>query len=160
MHPILVFTTEEVFQTLKLNKMNPGNNDESIFLVDFKNIDLAETSEFDENTWKILQNLKNEINLIYEKMRDEKIIKSGLETKIYINTKNKLKNIFDKIDLSDFLVCSSVELNNGAIKKQLKSLDGIEDIQILVEKAKGKKCGRCWKIFENECERCLQLTSN
>ena len=116
--------------------------------------------EFNENTWTMLQRLKNEINLIYEKMRDDKIIKSGLETKIYINTKNKLKNIFDKIDLSDFLVCSSVELNNGAIKKQLKSLDGIEDIQILVEKAKGKKCERCWKIFENECERCLQLTSN
>ena len=160
LHPILVFTTEEVFQTLKLNKINPGNNDESIFLVDFKNIDLAETLEFNENTWKMLQRLKNEINLIYEKMRDDKIIKSGLETKIYINTKNKLKNIFDKIDLSDFLVCSSVELNNGAIKKQLKSLDGIEDIQILVEKATGKKCERCWKIFENECERCLQLTSN
>ena len=136
------------------------NNDESIFLVDFKNIDLAETLEFNENTWKILQRLKNEINLIYEKMRDDKIIKSGLETKIYINTKNKFKNIFDKIDLGDFLVCSSVELNNGAVKKQLKSLDGIEDIKILVEKAKGKKCERCWKIFEIECERCLQLTSN
>ncbi len=160
LHPILAFTTEEVFQILRLNKIDSVDLEESIFLVDFKNIEMDEAIEFDENSWEVLQKVKNDINVIIEKMRDDKIIKSGLETKIFISTSEKFKNIFSKINLSDFLICSSVELNNEVKKKQSKSLEGFEDIQILVEKAKGKKCTRCWKIFENKCERCLQLTSN
>ena len=158
LHPILVFTTEEVFQTLKSNKINSENIDESIFLIDFKNIDLDKTIEFEENIWKILQKVKDNINIIFEKMRDDKVIKSGLETKVFIGTTDKFKSIFDKINLSDFLVCSSVEINNQAKKNELKSLDGIDGIQILVEKAKGTKCERCWKIFENECERCQKIS--
>ena len=91
-------------------------------------------------------------------MRDDKVIKSGLETKVFIGTTDKFKSIFDKINLSDFLVCSSVEINNQAKKNELKSLDGIDGIQILVEKAKGTKCERCWKIFENGCERCQKIS--
>ena len=158
LHPILVFTTEEVFQTLKSNKKNSENTDESIFLIDFKNIDLDKTIEFEEKIWKILQKVKDNINIIFEKMRDDKVIKSGLETKVFIGTTDKFKSIFDKINLSDFLVCSSVEINNQAKKKELKSLDGIDGIQILVEKAKGTKCERCWKIFENGCERCQKIS--
>ena len=158
LHPILVFTTEEVFQTLKSNKINSENIDESIFLIDFKNIDLDKTIEFEEKIWKILQKVKDNINIIFEKMRDDKVIKSGLETKVFIGTTDKFKSIFDKINLSDFLVCSSVEINNQAIKDKLKSLDGIDGIQILVEKAKGTKCERCWKIFENGCERCQKIS--
>ena len=158
LHPILVFTTEEVFQTLKSNKINSENTDESIFLIDFKNIDLDKTIEFEEKIWKILQKVKDNINIIFEKMRDDKVIKSGLETKVFIGTTDKFKSIFDKINLSDFLVCSSVEINNQAKKNELKSLDGIDGIQILVEKAKGTKCERCWKIFENGCERCQKIS--
>ena len=158
LHPILVFTTEEVFQTLKSNKINSENIDESIFLIDFKNIDLDKTIEFEEKIWKILQKVKDNINIIFEKMRDDKVIKSGLETKVFIGTTDKFKSIFDKINLSDFLVCSSVEINNQAKKNELKSLDGIDGIQILVEKAKGTKCERCWKIFENGCERCQKIS--
>ena len=158
LHPILVFTTEEVFQTLKSNKKNSENTDESIFLIDFKNIDLDKTIEFEEKIWKILQKVKDNINIIFEKMRDDKVIKSGLETKVFIGTTDKFKSIFDKINLSDFLVCSSVEINNQAKKNELKSLDGIDGIQILVEKAKGTKCERCWKIFENGCERCQKIS--
>ena len=38
LHPILVFTTEEVFQILKSNSKNSEKFEESIFLVDFKKI--------------------------------------------------------------------------------------------------------------------------
>ena len=35
-------------------------------------------------------------------------------------------------------------------------LDGSQlskEIKILVKKAKGNKCSRCWKILQNPCER-------
>ena len=28
-----------------------------------------------------------------------------------------------------------------------------KNIKVLVTKAKGKKCSRCWKILDNPCER-------
>ena len=32
-------------------------------------------------------------------------------------------------------------------------LDEVKDVQVLVTKAKGKKCSRCWKILESPCQR-------
>ena len=42
--------------------------------------------------------------------------------------------------------------------KKLFKLDEVENINVLVKKAEGKKCTRCWKIFPGPCERCS--TSN
>ncbi len=39
--------------------------------------------------------------------------------------------------------------NNNIFK-----LDEIENINVLVKKAEGKKCPRCWKIFPSSCVRC------
>ena len=38
--------------------------------------------------------------------------------------------------------------------EKLFKLDDIENIKVLVKKAKGEKCSRCWKILGNPCERC------
>ena len=32
-------------------------------------------------------------------------------------------------------------------------LDNLDNIKVLVKKAKGEKCPRCWKILESPCER-------
>jgi hypothetical protein len=37
---------------------------------------------------------------------------------------------------------------------KLFKLDSVDNIKVLVEKAKGEKCPRCWKILENKCLRC------
>ena len=155
LHPILAFTIEEVFQTLKSNETNnQKDNEASVFLFDFKNILFHQSEKFNEKTWKILEKIKIEINQIFEKMRAEKTIKSGLETKIYIDIKDvNNKDIFNNIDLGDFLVCSGVELNNEQKKVKMKNLDSIEGFQVYVEKAIGKKCDHCWKISNAPCER-------
>ena len=33
-------------------------------------------------------------------------------------------------------------------------LNDFPDIGVLVKKADGEKCSRCWKILGNPCERC------
>ena len=38
--------------------------------------------------------------------------------------------------------------------KNLFKLDEVDTVKVLVKKASGKKCKRCWKVFENQCERC------
>jgi len=154
LHPILAFTIEEVFQTLKSSALSAKKDSEdSVFLFDFKNIRINQQINFDNHTWQTLVKIKNEVNQIIENMRNDKIIKSGLETKILIYSHEKYKKIFQQIDLSDFLVCSSVELNNEQRKSEMKGLDNIKDIKVLIEKATGKKCDHCWKISDQSCGR-------
>ena len=38
--------------------------------------------------------------------------------------------------------------------KNLFELDAIEGIKVIVKKAQGEKCPRCWKIFQGPCVRC------
>ena len=39
-------------------------------------------------------------------------------------------------------------------------LDDVSNVGVLVEKAKGEKCSRCWKILGNPCERCSEALKN
>ena len=36
----------------------------------------------------------------------------------------------------------------------IAKMDEIEGVKVLVKKAEGKKCPRCWKIFPGPCIRC------
>ena len=39
-------------------------------------------------------------------------------------------------------------------------LNEISNVGVLVQKAKGEKCSRCWKILGNLCERCKSVLKN
>ena len=154
LNPILVFTIEEVFQTLKANQNNEIKEfEESVFLIDFLKIDYRDQIKFNPRNWEILTKLKNETNLILEDMRNKKIIKSGLETEINILFPQKYNEVFNNLNLCDFFVCSKVNLNNNCDQSNLKTLSSIEDIKISIVKALGKKCEHCWKISKDPCER-------
>ena len=39
-------------------------------------------------------------------------------------------------------------------------LNDIPDVGVVVEKAKGEKCSRWWKIIGNPCKRCSSVLKN
>ena len=39
-------------------------------------------------------------------------------------------------------------------------LGDISNVGVLVEKAQGEKCSRCWKILGNPCDRCSGVLKN
>ena len=107
-----------------------------------------------KENWKILRNLKIEVNQIFEEMRNNKVIKSGLETKVNVLSPNKYDKVFDNINLNDFLVCSQVNLNKDLNESKMRSLETIKDVKVLIERAAGNKCNYCWKIISRgTCER-------
>ena len=55
--------------------------------------------------------------------------------------------LLENLDLAEYLITSKAE---KAISKDSKT-------NILVTKAKGNKCPRCWKILEQNCKRCSEL---
>ena len=62
--------------------------------------------------------------------------------------------------VKDFDLSENFITSKAAAKKFTKDnnnlfkLDEIDNINVLVKKAEGKKCPRCWKIFVGPCVRC------
>ena len=160
--PILVFTTEEIFGIIK------KENDRSIFLVNFNYLNkLVDLKNFDKEKWYYLKNVRSEVNNQIEIMRNKKEIGSSLETKIKMNISEKFAKYFENIDLSDFFITSGAKiLTNDQIFDKVLENKNIKDLKILLEKADGKKCPRCWKYFktitdDNKelCKRCESVQS-
>ena len=60
----------------------------------------------------------------------------------------------------DFDLSENFITSKAVVKKLNKDtndffkLDDVENIKVLVKKADGIKCPRCWKIFPEPCSRC------
>ena len=140
--PILVFTTEEIFQLLTDSK-------ESIHESSFASIPKTwENSELDEK-WKALYKIKQDANIAIEQMRSNKKIGSSLEADIEINTNSHDYKILESLDLAEYFITSKAKI--------IKNSNDKDPTSIFVRKAKGIKCPRCWKIVEKNCSRCEKI---
>ena len=57
------------------------------------------------------------------------------------------------IDLPEYFITSKVEAKKTINDDKLFKLDEIDNVKVLVKKATGNKCSRCWKILQNPCDR-------
>ena len=74
----------------------------------------------------------------------------------YFEKKNKVNiniNSNDKLNLSEYFITSKASAMLMVNDDKLFKLDEVDNIKVLVTKAKGKKCSKCWKILENVCQR-------
>ncbi len=134
--PILVFTTEEIYSLI-------NQNDESIHENSFVKIP-KNWNNFELNEkWSNLFKIKQEANIAIEEKRISKEIGSSLESEVKLFLKKENFELLKDIDLAEYLIVSKAEKN---------LVEGGE-VKIKVEKAKGIKCERCWKILENKCSR-------
>jgi isoleucyl-tRNA synthetase len=94
-----------------------------------------------------------------ELARQEKIIGSALEAVVTVSAPDELVPLLQRYrnDLRFLLIVSGVEVKPGS------GGNGSTPLHVLVEKAPGQKCERCWNysthVGENEryptvCERC------
>ena len=149
--PILVFTCEEIYQTLKKD-----NFKESIFLHSFESFPSEWISFEIEKKWIFLKKLRSEINNAVELKRNEKIVGSGLDTNIHIFLEEKYLSNLGKVDLSELFICSSSTINSQNYNfenLQNTQSNQLENLKIIVNKADGIKCSHCWKILPNKCNR-------
>ncbi len=136
--PILVFTTEEIYN---LVKKNTNSIHEQIFPQlpkDWNNTEL-------DSKWKKLFKIKQEANIAIEEKRATKEIGSSLEAELKITADEENFKILENLDLAEYFITSKATM----IKSKNK-----DELSINVFKTKGTKCPRCWKILDNECERC------
>ncbi len=136
--PILVFTTDEIFSLINKNEDN---------IHEYTFVEIPKKWENNElnDKWTKLFKIKQEANIAIEEKRSNKEIGSSLEAEIKITTNSKNLELFNGLDLAEYFITSKAEKIKSEEHKNFK---------IEVNKAKGSKCPRCWKILEIKCSRC------
>ena len=171
MAPILSFTAEEVWQSIKQRakskELTGKDVVDSVFLAPFPEVDEKHLHKDLEIKWNDLFMLRNEVNKALEIKRAERFLGNSLEAKILLRLPGKYKApVLENRDfLPIFFIVSAVELSDGNLPDSYKSPE-IEGLEIMVEKAAGVKCQRCWNWNESVgtfadapdiCERCHKV---
>ena len=147
--PILSFTTEEIFQIINQEKNS------SIHLQDFPKIPTNWKNEKLFEKWGKFKTIRKVVNAAIEIKRSNKDIGSSLEADVEVYLKDDYLKVVKDLDLSEnFITSKAVAKKFIKDRNDLFKLDEIESISVLVKKAEGTKCPRCWKIFPEACVRC------
>ena len=105
--------------------------------------------------WEKLKIVRNVTNAAIEVKRTNKDIGSSLEADVEVYLKDDNLKIAKDFDLPEnFITSKAVAKKFIKNDNNLFQLEEIESINVLVKKAEGKKCPRCWKIFPGTCIRC------
>ncbi len=128
--PILSFTAEEAYLVWD----RPEENKDSIFLSSFAKEYPKEWSNQEIlKNWERIFSLREQVLKEIEKKREEGIVGSSLETEVSISCKSEDYSFYKKYQdtLNEVFIVSSVTIEEGSFA-------------IVVEKARGQKCLRCW----------------
>jgi len=161
MAPILPFTAEEIYAYL------PRGDDkkESVHMEPMAVPDPRWQDRNLADKWARILTLRSEVTKALEAARKEKLIGHPLDAALEIKLPDMgLRQIVQNLDLdlSDIFIVSSARLVDDPDQAgfQGKEIPGLE---IVVKKASGEKCERCWR-FSNAigqdsshptaCDRC------
>ena len=173
MAPILSFTAEEVWQSIRQSAKSKEHDaqtiDGSVFLTTFPEVDERYVDGELEKRWNDLFLLRNEVNKALEVKRAEKFIGNSLEAKVILYLPDKYNALITayKDLLPSFFIVSAVEITNTVIEDSYKSVE-VQGLEITVGRAAGTKCQRCWNWSElvgtfteapEICERCYKVIS-
>ena len=95
----------------------------------------------------------NVVNASIEVKRSTKEIVSSLEADVQIYLGEEYLKLVKNVNLSEYFITSNASAKPMINDDKLFKLDEVNNVKVLVTKAKGKKCSRCWKILENPCQR-------
>jgi isoleucyl-tRNA synthetase len=156
MAPVLSFTSEEVWGYVVRGSAQGKDfsAEESVFFSSFPEVqERFQDGELEER-WKKLLSLRNEVNKALELKRAEKFIGNSLEAKIQIFLPEEYRYLAEAyLDfLPAFFLVSSLTLTRESLADAYEgAYEGtdIQGLQVLVEKASGSKCQRCWNWSES-----------
>ena len=152
--PILSFTTEEIFHIIN------SKTDSSIHLERFPKIPTNWENKKLSEKWEKIKIIRNVVNAGIEVKRSSKDIGSSLEADIEIYLGKEYLELVKDINLSEYFITSKACAKKMVDNNKIFKINDIPNVGVLVQKAKGEKCSRCWKILGNPCERCSAVLKN
>ena len=161
--PILSHTADEVWSFIA------SVQEESVQLTDFpEEKELANAKELLVK-WSKFMNLRDEVLKALEEARNEKVIGKSLTAKISLYVKDETKELLDSIheNLQQIFIVSEFEVA-GSFNEAPEQAIKLEQAAIVVTKAEGETCERCWtvttQVGEKEdhptlCPRCADVVN-
>ncbi len=167
MAPMLTFTAQEIFEFMP--KISTVKNIDHVHLLSWpKELKQWKDSKTDEH-FKILIMLRPHVSKALEEKRQQGLIGSSLDAKVVFETASekdfKELSRFTESDLKTVFIVSGVK-----VKQVSGILGGLNSdfprTKIVIEKADGQKCARCWNYSAHVgkdqehptlCERCLPI---
>jgi isoleucyl-tRNA synthetase len=169
MAPVLSFTAEEIWRTLSAH-MPGASMAKSVHLAAFPEALPEWTSPELEERWEDLLCLRSKVQARLEEKRREGLIGAPLEARVIIYAQRASPAMYDVFQpyenfLPSLFIVSMVDLVPvGRVEANIMS-DLSDGFGIVVERASGKKCERCWNYREavgkdaahpTLCDRCLE----
>jgi isoleucyl-tRNA synthetase len=161
--PIMSFTAEEIWSFLPRVAGRP----ESVHMAYFPEMELitgqpveASHAQALRDDFEALMSVRDTTLKLLETARQEKRIGVALEAVVTIDAPADLATVLERYrsDLRFLLLVSGVEV------KSARAGNGAGPVHVVVEKAPGAKCERCWNYsvqvgasarYPTVCERCL-----
>ncbi len=163
MTPIIPHTTDEVWSYLHAQGVV---EEVSVQLTDFPSVD--EQANFDElrEKWETIIDVRDDILKALEEARNAKTIGKSLEAKVTVYAKPEVLALLNDANI-DFAQLSIVsDFGVAPIESAPAEALALEHVSIVVEKATGEKCERCWSIsatvgandaHPTVCARCAEV---
>jgi isoleucyl-tRNA synthetase len=161
--PTLAFTSEEVWRHVP----HASSKTESVHMSIFPAAEDFERALDSSRSagWDRLLTVREEVLRALEPARAAKTISGGLEARVTLVATGELLDLVRKYStyLPGLFIVSQVEIAEGHLEGAVP-VAGLEGLQVLIERAKGAKCERCWNYsthvgesadYPTLCERCL-----
>ncbi|HEU5249004.1 MAG TPA: isoleucine--tRNA ligase [Thermoanaerobaculia bacterium] len=157
--PVLPFTAEEIWEAL------PGAKEQSVHLARFEALNELPEEPLSEAAWDRLMRLREEVAVLLEQARREKTIGSSLEGAIAFTPSADLETDRSSTGatgsgLADlFIVSETIPAASGSDDAGWTASQAYPGMRIRFEKARGRRCERCWKVTpeaesDGLCDRC------
>jgi isoleucyl-tRNA synthetase len=165
--PVLPFTAEEIWEYLP-QEMRTA---ESVHFVRWRELDDKRLDKELELRWNQLFDIRKIAARALEQARAQKLIGTGNEATLhlYVNEADQALLASFAASLPTLFIVSQVHLHAYDEAKVAGITESEDDVTVVVERASGLKCDRCWRyseqVGENEthqslCVRCADVVSH
>ena len=145
--PIMPHTTHEAYEYL------PGEKLDNIYLETLPEIYEIKQKEL-LKSFDVLEQVRNLALKRLEEAREKKVIGKSLQAKLDITLTKAQKQAMDDLEFThhQVFIVSKVDINVG------------EQLEVLVSKAEGETCDRCWNVVDHKhenglCDRCNKIVN-
>ncbi|MFT8321620.1 MAG: class I tRNA ligase family protein, partial [Bacillus sp. (in: firmicutes)] len=139
--PILPHTADEVWAHIS------SETEESVQLTDFPEYTEHQNREALQEKWNQFMQLRNDVLKALEEARNQKIIGKSLAAKITLYVSEETNELLNSIqeNLKQLFIVSGFEVA-GEYEVAPEEALKLEHAAIVVSKAEGETCERCWTV--------------
>ncbi|MBY0120772.1 isoleucine--tRNA ligase [Bacillus sp. S/N-304-OC-R1] len=162
--PILSHTADEVWSFI------PSVKEESVQLTDMPEYQELPNAKAIEEKWTAFMKLRDDVLKALEEARNEKVIGKSLTAKVTMYVDDKAKSLLHSIEenVNQLFIVSGFEVA-GKYEDAPENALKFENTAIVVSKAEGETCERCWIVtpevgqveeFKTLCTRCADVVKS